>query len=126
MNARLINAKSVSLLIILAAVACAALAVPLTHARPRAVAITIVNNSQREILHLYLSPPGEDNWGPDQLNDSVIRPGETFTLGSVSCNGSQVKLIGEDKDGCFLSAVVSCSGNASWTITGETPADCGH
>src|SRR5262245_12540866 len=64
------------------------------------VTITIVNNSSWEIRHLYLSPANNDNWGPDQLNNSPISPGATREL-NVSWDQSTVKLVGEDQDGCF-------------------------
>ena len=90
-------------------------------------AITIVNNSSREIRHVYLSAPDNNNWGSDQLNNSVIvANGGSVTLGSVSCNGASIKVIAEDQDGCFSYEVVSCSETASWTITNETTRDCGN
>lgn len=88
--------------------------------------ITIVNNSSREIRHVYLSAPDQSNWGPDQLVQSVISPnGGSFTIGDVSCNGSTIKVIAEDQEGCFSYQVVSCSG-ATWTITNSTTRDCGN
>jgi len=89
--------------------------------------ITIVNNSGREIRHVYLSPPDQNNWGSDQLVNSVIPPnGGSFTLGNVSCGGSSIKVIAEDQDGCFAYQVVSCSEAATWTITNDTTRDCGN
>jgi hypothetical protein len=90
-------------------------------------AITIVNNSNREIRHVYLSPPDQNNWGSDQLGNSVISSnGGSVTLGSVSCGGASIKVIAEDHEGCFTYQVVSCSETASWTITNETARDCGN
>ena len=87
--------------------------------------ITIVNNSTREIHHVYLSAPDQNNWGADQLVQSVISPnGGSFTINDVSCN-STIKVIAEDQDGCFSYQVVSCSG-ATWTITNDTARDCGN
>lgn len=90
-----------------------------------ASSITVVNNSSREIHFLYLSPVNQDDWGADQLNDATLNNGQSVTLSNVACGGAEIKVIGEDKDGCFLSAVVSCAGNTEWTITNDTPADCG-
>src|SRR5215211_6148699 len=84
---------------------------------PAANSITIVNNSGREIRHLYLSTPDQNNWGSDQLVNSVISPnGGSFTIGNVSCGGSSIKVIAEDQDGCFIYQVVTCSENVTWTI----------
>ena len=90
-------------------------------------AITITNNSSREIRHVFLSAPDQNNWGPDQLGNSVIAAnGGSFTVGNVSCSGSTIKVIAEDSEGCFTYQVVSCSENASWTITNDSARDCGN
>ena len=90
-------------------------------------AITIVNNSSREIRHVYLSAPDQNNWGSDQLVNSVISPnGGSFTISDASCGGAGIKVIAEDQDGCFSYQVVSCSASSSWTITNDTARDCGN
>jgi len=90
-----------------------------------ALTISIVNNGGNEILHFYLSPADNDDWGPDQLNETPISPGATRTL-EASWNQSTVKLVAEDQDGCFLSTTVAASGNPVWTINSETVRDCGR
>jgi len=90
-----------------------------------AISITITNNSSREIRHVYLSPVNQDVWGSDQIN-SVIAPGGSATLSNVACDQAEIKVIAEDQDGCFLYQVVSCAGNAAWTITNEASRDCGN
>ena len=90
-------------------------------------AITIVNNSSREIRHVYLSPPDQNNWGSDQLVNSVISPnGGSFTISNVSCGGSSIKVITEDQDGCFIYQVVTCAENVTWTIASNAARDCGN
>lgn len=99
----------------------------LTKAYGPTTAITIVNNSNREIRHVYLSPPDQNNWGSDQLGSSVISAnGGSVTLSNVSCGGASIKVIAEDQEGCFSYQVVSCSEAASWTITNATARDCGN
>ena len=88
--------------------------------------VTIANNSGREIRHLYLSPTNQDNWGPDQLAPTVISPGGSYTLSDVACSGSDIKVIAEERDGCFHYQVVSCGQSSTWTITNETARDCGN
>jgi hypothetical protein len=118
--------RQVLRLFVLVAVLCAFAAAPLlSSARVRSASINVVNNSGREIRHVYLSSPTEDNWGADQLSDSSILPGHSFAITNVSCDQPQIKVIGEDQDGCFVSAVINCGGDATWTITNETAADCG-
>jgi len=98
----------------------------LSNARVSSTSITITNNSGREIRHVYLSAPDQNNWGSDQLVNSVIAPnGGSFTL-SASCDGASIKVIAEDSEGCFSYQVVSCSEGASWTITNDTARDCGN
>src|SRR2546426_7152179 len=43
--------------------------------RQATINITINNNSQREIRHLYLAAGDPNNCGPDQLNGSTISSG---------------------------------------------------
>ena len=88
------------------------------------VAITINNNSAWEIRSLYLSPADSDNWGPDQLNGAVINPGASYTL-SISWDQPTVKIIAEDKDGCFLTTTVDATTNSEWMIPSSSARNCG-
>jgi hypothetical protein len=87
--------------------------------------VNIVNNSSKEIRNVYLSPVNSDDWSGNQLGDAIISPGHSFTLSNVACDQQQVKVIGEDQDGCFVSTVVSCGDSATWAITNDTTRDCG-
>jgi len=98
---------------------------PLSATTTSSLTITVVNNSSREIRRLYLSPVDNDNWGPDQLDESSISPGATRTL-NVSWDQSTVKLVAEDQDGCFMYMTVQASGNPVWTITSDTTRNCGN
>ena len=99
----------------------------LSGARTRVTSsINIGNNSNRRIIHVYLSHVNVDDWGANQLGDTTISPGQSFAVTNVTCDQQQIKVIGEDQDGCFLSTVVNCSDNSTWTITNDTPADCGN
>lgn len=98
---------------------------PLSGASAPSLTLTVVNNSGWEFKHLYLSPANNDDWGPDQLNESSISPGATRTL-NISWDQSSVKLVAEDQDGCFLSTTVQASGNPVWTITSDTTRNCGN
>ena len=128
MKSSLAHSKSTAryglgILVILCAIASAPL---LSSAHSPSASVRVVNNSGWEIRHLYLSPVGRDDWGPDQLNDGVISPGGEFTVSNISCSeGSTIKVISEDADGCFLSQVVACSESAVWTITNNATPNCG-
>jgi hypothetical protein len=92
-----------------------------------ATSITVVNNSSRDIRHLYLSATNQDNWGPDQLSGSMISSGGgSHTLSNVECSQSNIKVIAEDQNGCFLYQVLSCGQAATWTITNDATPDCGN
>lgn len=112
--------------IILAFALCVLVVAPrLSSANSQTISITVVNNSSWVIRHIYLSAPNNNNWGPDQLNETSLSPGGTVTI-NASCSGPEIKVISEDQDGCFLSTVVSCAGDASWTITSNATPDCGN
>jgi hypothetical protein len=120
----LLTSKPLAIVVILfGALACVPL---LSNAHTPATAITIVNNSSRAIRHLYLSPPDQNNWGPDQLGGSVIAAGGGSVTISATCNGSNIKVITEDQNGCFLYQVVVCNDSATWTITNDAVPDCGN
>jgi hypothetical protein len=97
-----------------------ALAVPTT-----STSVNIVNNSSRDIRNVYLSHVNADDWGADQLT-TPITAGQSFNLTNLACDQQQVKVIGEDTDGCFLSTVVTCGSSATWTVTNDTSRDCGN
>ena len=89
--------------------------------------ITMVNNSSRQIRHVYLSPSNQDNWGSDQLGGSMIGSGGgSYTISDVACSQTDIKVIAEDENGCFLYHNVSCGQNSTWTITNDAAPDCGN
>jgi hypothetical protein len=89
--------------------------------------LRVVNNSSGlEIRHLYLSPVDGNAWGTDQLGGASISSGGSYTLNSFSCDGPNIKVIAEDQNGCFISSVASCSGDAAWAITDDMTPDCGN
>jgi hypothetical protein len=92
---------------------------------PPAVSVTITNNSQLQIRGLYVAVGNPDNWGPEQLNGSIA-PGASHTLSNVSCDGSSVRVVAEDINGCFYyHSLSSCDANQTWTITASESPDCG-
>jgi len=93
--------------------------------RAPATSLNIVNNSTRTIRNVYLSHVGSDDWGSNQLGNSVISPSQSFQLSNISCDSQQIQVIAEDEDGCFLSTPVTCEQSSSWTVTNDTARDCG-
>jgi hypothetical protein len=127
MNTMNVALRSKTYILVIAAIAVGALSSLTILSRPRSHTsnITVVNNSSREIWHLYLSAPDSDNWGPDQLHDSAIATGNSFTLSNASCDQGSIKVIAEDQNGCFLYNTVSCGADATWNITDSATPDCG-
>jgi hypothetical protein len=96
-------------------------------ARSWSTSVTIVNNSSREVRNVYLSHVDSDDWSGNQLSEGTsIAPNQSSTLSNITCDQQQLKVIGEDQDGCFLSTVVTCGDSATWTITNDTAKDCGY
>ena len=127
------NRAAISGLVIAAFVLGAVAATPLLSRAARRevvpapqMTLTVVNNSSREIRHLYFSPPDQDNWGPDQLGSAIASGGGSVTLNNVSCGGAGTKAIAEDQNGCFVYRVLECGSSASWTISNDTAPDCGN
>jgi hypothetical protein len=118
----LLNSKIYFCVLIL--VAMLSMLTPLSATTAPPLTIKVVNDTSREIRRLFLSPVDNDNWGPDQLNESSLSPGTTRNL-NVSWDQSTVKLVAEDQDGCFLSTTVEATGSPVWTITSDTTRDCG-
>jgi hypothetical protein len=98
----------------------------LSSARTATTSVNIVNNSNKEVRNVYLSHVNADDWGANQLGDATILPGQSFNLNNVTCDQQQVKVIGEDTDGCFVSTIVDCGSSPTWTITNDTTRDCGN
>jgi hypothetical protein len=88
--------------------------------------VNIVNNSSREIRSVFLSHVDVDDWSANQLSEGTkIAAGTSSNFSNLACDQQQVKVIAEDQDGCFLSVVISCGQNGTWTITNDTARDCG-
>ena len=121
---RLINSRTYFALIFLAALSLICVLAPLSRATAPSITVSVVNNAQKAVSHLYLASAGQANWTGDQLT-GAIGSGASQSL-SVTWSESTVQLIAEDEDGCFLSTTIDNSGSPSWTITSSTPRDCGY
>lgn len=108
-----------SLVYLLLAAVC--LAVP---ASLLAATVTVINKSDWQLDEFYLSSSEDDEWGPDQLGEEVIGPGESFKLKSIPCDTYDVMLVDEDGDECVVEAVDICGGKESWTITNKILLGC--
>lgn len=102
-------------------VAAVCLAIPVSL---QAASVKVVNKSDWQIDEFYLSSSEDGEWGPDQLGDQVIGPGESFTLKSIPCDTYDVLLVDEDGDECVVEEVDICGGKESWTITNKILLGC--
>lgn len=118
--------KKVAVLFGVALVSLAALTLPApAHAaKGKKAAVKVVNKSDWEIHHFFLSSTDDDEWGPDQLGDQVIGTDESFTLKNIPCDSYDVKLVDEDGDECVVDDVDICGGAESWTITNKILLGC--
>jgi len=96
---------------------------PLSRATAPTLSLSVVNNSQKEIRHLFLSSAASDNWGDDLLSASIAAGGSSSV--NADWGESTVKVVAEDEDGCFLTTTLNTAGTPSWTITNDTPRNCG-
>jgi hypothetical protein len=97
---------------------------PLSGATTPTLTISVVNNSQRAIRHVFLASAGSDNWGDDQLSEA-ISAGTSRNI-NADWSESAVKIVAEDQEGCFLTTTVDTAGSPNWTITSDTPRNCGN
>lgn len=93
-------------------------------AEKKHASIKVVNKSDWEIHHVYLSSSDDDEWGPDQLGQEVIATDETFTLRNIPCDTYDVKLVDEDDDECVVNTVDLCGTGETWTITNKLLLAC--
>jgi hypothetical protein len=93
--------------------------------RDRATAtIEIVNRTRWWIYELYLSPTRALDWGPDQLGDETIGPGDHFTLSDIPCQVYDVRLVDEDGDECVVVGIDLCAGDYEWVIENDALLAC--
>lgn len=88
------------------------------------VNVTFKNSSDWTIDELYLSPSKQAEWGPDQLADKVIKPGESFTLNGVpGGRAMDLKLVDEDGDECVVGKE-KLTANTTYNITSQELLAC--
>ncbi|HUP63138.1 MAG TPA: hypothetical protein VNA69_22295 [Thermoanaerobaculia bacterium] len=108
--------KRLTLLVLILVVALPTLAAPKS-------SVKVINNSDWDIHHLFVSAASANEWGPDQLEDDIIQAGQSFTLNGIPCDDYDVKVVDEDGDECIIEAVELCSDHY-WKITNDTLLEC--
>ena len=86
--------------------------------------VKIVNKSDWVVVNFFMSPVDVEEWGPDQLEDKVIRTDESFALTDVPCNLWDIMIVDEDGDECVLGGVDLCGEEAIWKLTDKELLSC--
>lgn len=86
--------------------------------------VTVINKSDWEIHHFFLSSAEEEEWGPDQLGEEVIGTDDSFKLNDIPCDTYDVQLVDEAGDECIVPAVDICASKQTWTITNKILLAC--
>lgn len=89
------------------------------------VTLKVVNKSDWNIHHMFVSPVDDEEWGPDQLGKNVIKAGGgEFTLTGIPCDTWDVKITDEEGDECVVESVDMCREDLIWTITSKDLVKC--
>ena len=102
----------------------AAIIVAAPPASAQGASATFVNHSSVDIQHIYLSPRGAESWGPDQLGQQVLQPGDSLQLSGIRCDPSDIKLVDQDDRGCTLRNVKLCENKSVFDLTDTALALC--
>jgi len=86
--------------------------------------VSLQNDSSWTIVEMYLSAVDVEEWGPDQLGEKMIAPGEAYSLSGVPCDVYDVRLVDEDGDVCVVGGVKLCGSDSAWTIGDDDLLDC--
>jgi hypothetical protein len=85
--------------------------------------VTLVNESEYAIYQMFMSPTSEPVWGPDQLGEDVLLPGESVSI-AVDCDAYDVRLVDDEGEECVLEDVQVCLEDAVWHLTDDALAIC--
>ena len=106
----------------LAALLFCALSTPAFAARKATV--KIINASNWEIHHIYLSSSDDRHWGEDLLGDDILAKGDSLNLSNISCDLYDIQVVDEDGDECVIEEVDLCGDHSYWKITDKDLLEC--
>lgn len=86
--------------------------------------LTIDNDSNYAVHHLFLTPAHAIAWGPDQLGTDVLFPHEIAHLSGLDCSDYDLKLIDDDGDECVVEDIDLCLQDAHWHLTDAQLSAC--
>ena len=85
------------------------------HAQGSRYALTVRNRSANPVYRLYVSPSNTERWGPDQLGNRVIFPGNEFTLTNILPREYDLKAVDEYGNEA-VRRQINVFSDRSWTL----------
>jgi hypothetical protein len=85
--------------------------------------LTIQNSSNFVLEEIYVTPVDVFDWGPDQLGNDVLFPGESVTI-ELACDVYDVLVVDELGTECMLFDLDLCFDNGLWVITNSVLDFC--
>jgi hypothetical protein len=86
--------------------------------------LSVSNDSDYDIHHLFVTPAHRVAWSNDWLRDDPLSPHETLTISGLECDEYDFKLIDDDGDVCIVEDVDLCQEDLHWEITNAELANC--
>jgi len=83
--------------------------------------LLVTNQSDFTIMELYVTPVGNQTWGPNLLGGDVLFPNESVNLG-IDCGTYDALLIDETNAMCEVNNLDLCFDNADWIIRNNSCA----
>lgn len=83
--------------------------------------LLVVNQSDFTIYELYVTPIGNQSWGPNLLGGDVLFPNESINLG-IECGTYDALLVDETNAMCEVNNLDLCFDDADWIIRNNSCA----
>jgi hypothetical protein len=81
--------------------------------------LSVDNQSDFQIVEIYLTDVGSSSWGPNLIAGDTLNPGETLRLG-VNCSTYDAKLVDETNVSCEVDNLDLCLNDSVWIIHNDT------
>jgi hypothetical protein len=94
-----------------------------------AAEFTIVNASNIPLQHLYVSPCGARQWGPDQFTEA-LPPSRFFTVSGIMPGCYDIQFVVAPWNSCVIAGASLRRSEVwkvtRWTVFGSQSGDCSH
>lgn len=85
--------------------------------------LVIDNDSGYELYEVYVTPVDVFEWGPDQLDGDILRPGESLTL-ELGCDYYDALVVDDLGHECEILDIDVCDESVTLRITDDLLTDC--